>query len=98
MTDAQMLINLAFTAAGCLLGFILNSLRTSVMAMQTTDTQLAEKVQKIEVLVAGKYLTVDQYSKDRDAMFAQLRRIEDKLDEAPCKVHGHGRSDDACKK
>ena len=86
--DAQTLINLAFTAIGCLAGFILNSFKTSMLSMQESDAKLAEKVQQIEVLVAGKYLTVDKHSEDMQGLFSLLRRIDDKLDNAPCKNHG----------
>lgn len=83
--EIQSLFNLGFTAAGCLLGFILHGIRSCISNIQRADAELTDKVQRIEVLVAGKYLTLDQHSKDMGALFSQLRRIEDKLDNAPCK-------------
>lgn len=40
----------------------------------------SERIGALEVLVAGKYVTRDDYQRTSEAMFAQLRRIEDKLD------------------
>lgn len=40
----------------------------------------SERISALEVLVAGKYVTRDDYQRTSEAMFAQLRRIEDKLD------------------
>lgn len=48
--------------------------------LQLEDKQLAEKVSKIEVLVAGDYVKKEELSKMTDALFAKLDRIEDKLD------------------
>lgn len=40
----------------------------------------SERLSALEVLVAGKYVTREDYQRTSEAMFAQLRRIEDKLD------------------
>lgn len=40
----------------------------------------SERIGALEVLVAGKYVTREDYQRTSEAMFAQLRRIEDKLD------------------
>lgn len=102
--DSQTIINLAFTGAGALAMFIFNGFRTSlqdiknrdIKELRETDIDLLDKVQRIEVLVAGKYVTNDQLDKKMDAIFSTLRRIEDKQDNAPYKK-GKSREDDIIK-
>lgn len=48
--------------------------------LKKTDAELADKVQKIEVLVAGDYVKRDEMDKLGDALFKKLDRIESKLD------------------
>lgn len=40
----------------------------------------SERIGALEVLVAGKYVTRDDYQRTTAEMFALLHRIEDKLD------------------
>jgi hypothetical protein len=51
-----------------------------VRDLQTADKVLVEKVATIEVLVAGSYITKDDFQKTIAAIFVKLDRIEDKLD------------------
>ncbi len=76
----QPLFNIAVTLAGFLGGWVLNSLKTSIDNLQKVDTNLAEKVQKIEVLVAGTYVKKDDLEKLSEALFHKLDKIENKLD------------------
>lgn len=76
----QTLFNLAVGIISFLLGIIVNSLRESMQKLQKADSDLAVKVQEIEVLVAGAYVKKDDLTKLSDAIFAKLDRIEDKLD------------------
>lgn len=78
--DAQTAINIGFGLAGLLMGWILNSLRDTVRSLQRQDAILADKVQAIEVLVAGTYVKRDDLQKLSDAIFSKLDRIEQKLD------------------
>lgn len=78
--DAQTLINILFAAAGAMGGWILNNLKSSIEALQKADTALADKVQHIEVLVAGTYVKRDDMDKLGVALFAKLDKIESKLD------------------
>ena len=52
--DAQTFINIAIGLVGTLGGWVLNSLKGSIEALQSADSSLAAKVQEIEVLVAGR--------------------------------------------
>lgn len=80
MTDSQTLFNVVFTASMVMLGWILNSLRDSIKALHTADAALSQKVQSIEVLVAGAYVKKDEMQTLADALFAKLDKIDSKLD------------------
>lgn len=78
--EAQTIINVAFTLIGALGGWVLNNLKSSIDELREADSMLADKVQKIEVLVAGTYVKRDDMEKLGDALFAKLDKIESKLD------------------
>lgn len=82
--EPQTLINGLFTLAGLLGGWMLNRLWTSVDHLQSQDQSLADKVQRIEVLVAGTYVKRGDLDKALDslgtAIFTRLDRIESKLE------------------
>jgi hypothetical protein len=76
----QTLFNIAVGLVGALGGWILNTLWTEIKSMQETDDKLAEKVESIEILVAGQYVKRDDMQALSNAIFAKLDRIEDKID------------------
>ena len=76
----QNMINWLMAALGALLGFLLNAVWQSVKDLQNGDKELADKVSKIEVLVAGNYVKKDEFDGRLDALFGKLDRIEDKID------------------
>jgi hypothetical protein len=78
--DAQTAINIAFTMAGALGGWVLKFLHGELKALQRADISLTDKVQRIEVLVAGEYVKRDALERMEQALFAKLDRIEEKLD------------------
>ena len=78
--DLQIAFNIAVGIAGFLGGWVLNSLRDAMRELQTTDSELADKVQSIEVLVAGQYVKRDDMERHMTAIFQKLDRIEQKLD------------------
>lgn len=78
--DNQTAFNIALSLIAFLGGWVLNSLRDSIKALQKSDSELADKVQKIEVLVAGSYVKRDDMDKLTAALFAKLDKIESKLD------------------
>jgi hypothetical protein len=59
---------------------VLNSLKDSINSLKKTDGELADKVQHIEVLVAGSYVKRDDLDKLANALFTKLDRIEFKVD------------------
>lgn len=78
--EAQTLINLAFTAAGVLAGWTLNRLWVSVDHLTNQDIKLADKVQSIEVLVAGRYVQRVELVDMEHRLALKLDQIWNKLD------------------
>ena len=78
--DTQTAFNIVLSLVAFLGGRMLNSLRDSIKSLHESDSDLAEKVQKIEVLVAGHYVKRDDMDKLTTALFAKLDKIESKLD------------------
>jgi len=85
--DNQTVINILIAAVGALIGWVLKSIKESIMELQVNhkelmkaDSELAEKVQSIEVLVAGTYVKRDDMDKLTTAIFNKLDRIESKID------------------
>lgn len=76
----QTSFNLAVAIGGFLGGWVLNSLRDNIASLQKSDKELADKVQGIEILVAGSYVKRDDMDKLTAALFAKLDKIEAKLD------------------
>jgi CHASE3 domain sensor protein len=78
--DYQTAFNIVFALSGFLGGWVLNGLRDSLKSLQAADESLTEKVQAIEVLVAGQYVKREDFSAVSKAMFEKLDKIYDKLD------------------
>jgi hypothetical protein len=87
MDQGQVLFNWLVGAASGLLGFIVKVLYDRLTDLQKTDTQLADKVQHIELLVTGQYIKRTELEKTIDALFLKLDRIEHKLDNKADKPH-----------
>ena len=58
----------------------MNNLKDSIQGLQASDKALADKVQHIEVLVAGQYVKREDIDKMMTALFAKLDKIDAKLD------------------
>jgi hypothetical protein len=80
MMDTQTAFNIVLSLVAFLGGWVLNSLRDSIKSLQITDNDLANKVQHIEILVAGSYVKRDDLDKLTVALFNKLDKIEAKLD------------------
>ena len=76
----QTIYNWAFGLTNLVFGFILKAIWDSYKELKLTDTNLAEKVNSIEILVAGNYVKKDDFDKVADAIFFKLDKISDKLD------------------
>ncbi len=78
--DQQSIINILFTLAGGLGGWILNNLKAEQAEHKKDLMELADKIHHIDVLVAGTYVKRDDMDKLGVALFAKLDKIESKLD------------------
>lgn len=78
--DLQLAFNIAMALAGGLGGWVLKSITNKLEQLGNTDSLLRDKIQEIEVLVAGKYVKHEDLDKMTSAIFAKLERIENKLD------------------
>ena len=78
--DPQTIINAAIALVGFLGGWILKVVWEGVKDLQSADKILAEKVNTIEILIAGTYISKQDFDKIAAAIFVKLDKIEDKLD------------------
>ena len=78
--DPQTIINTAIALVGFLGGWILKVIWEGVKDLQSADKILAEKVNTIEILIAGTYMSKLDFDKIAAAIFDKLDKIEDKLD------------------
>lgn len=78
--ESQEMINLLAGLVGVLGGWMLNTMRQSIRELQRQDLALADKVQTIEVLVAGEYIKKEDFIRLSEALFKKLDGIDQKLD------------------
>lgn len=76
----QSIYNWAFGLLNLAFGVILKAIWDSYKELKSTDMALAEKVNSIEILVAGNYVKKDDFDRFTDAIFTKLDKISDKLD------------------
>jgi len=76
----QNLINALIAVVGSAFGWILKVIWDAVKELQAADDQLIEKVNRIEVLVAGEYVRREDFRADMDRLFDKLDAIDKKLD------------------
>ena len=77
--DHQTAINVTIGLAGALGGWILSIVWGAVKELQSADKELVEKVASIEVLVAGRYVTRDEFNNNLNQVFMKLDTIRDLL-------------------
>ena len=61
-------------------GWFLNVAWSSLKSLQEQDRSLADKVARIEVLVAGEYVKKDEFDRAIERLFDKLDHIEMKID------------------
>ena len=77
MAEYQVFFDVAVGIIGVLGGWVLNTVWGAVKDLQSADKELAEKVSEIEVLVAGRYVTRDEFNTTLSQVFVKLDTIRD---------------------
>lgn len=80
MVDTQMTINILLALVAFLGGWWMRTMWASLNELRAADSRLTDKVQAIEVLVAGNYVTKTDLNALTEALFRKLDRIEGKVD------------------
>jgi len=75
----QTFINWLYGIATLLITAVVKWLWAAHKDLQATDKELAEKVSKIEVLVAGQYITREEFERAVQRIFDKLDHIEMKI-------------------
>ena len=78
--DTQDLINSAFAALGGLAGWVLNNLKDSIENLRKQELVTTDKLQRMEVLVAGNYVKREELVAMLASIRCQLEKIDNKLD------------------
>lgn len=81
MPDYQVLFNIVVGILGIVGGWFLNALSASLKDLQEADRELAQKVASIEVLVAGRYVTREEFNNTISQVFAKLDKIIDAVNQ-----------------
>jgi len=76
----QELFNIVVGVAGALGGWWLKVMWESLKDLRDQDGKLAEKVSRIEVLVAGTYVSREEFDRAINRLFDKLDHIELKID------------------
>jgi hypothetical protein len=77
--ETQIFFDVAVAVIGAMGGWILNTIWVAVKELQKADKELAEKVGEIEVLVAGRYMTRDEFNNTLSQVFGKLDTIRDMI-------------------
>lgn len=80
MTIEQEIINYLFGGICGLGGYLFKSTMAAIKALQRNEAKINDKVNSIEVLVAGSYVKRDEMERMAHALFVKLDKIYDKLD------------------
>lgn len=78
--DFQELFNIAMGFIMAIFGWFLRISWESMVSLQKQDRELADKVARIEVLVAGEYVKKDDFERVIERLFDKLDHIEIKID------------------
>ncbi len=76
----QSALNWVFGVANIILGAALKWIYDAHRDLRKADEKLTEKVNKIEVVVAGEYVKRDEFDRVADVIFTKLDKIYEKLD------------------
>lgn len=83
--DLQSIVNVLLAGLGGLTLYILNNLSNRIKRLTDNHDKIEDRQHAVELLVAGSYITKADHAKADDRLAATLLRIEEKLDNVPCK-------------
>ena len=86
MTPSQHIINIVLGALCAVVGWWLKIIHQSLRDLQAEDKEIRTKVEKIDVLVAGQYITRGEMDKKLDHFSAKLEANSTKLDRIEGKI------------
>ena len=75
--DHQTMFNVAIGLICTMMGWWLNNIWTSLKELQSADRELAEKVGELQIVVAGQYVTREEFNNVLSQVFAKLDKIID---------------------
>jgi len=75
----QIYLNWLYGIATLLITAVVKWLWAAHKDLQATDKELADKVSKMEVLVAGQYITRQEFDRGIQRIFEKLDHIEAKI-------------------
>ena len=78
--DMQSIFNMISGAFLLLGGWFLRIMWDTLLNLQSQDRELADKVARIEVLVAGEYVKKEDFDRVIERLFDKLDHIELKID------------------
>lgn len=76
----QTIVNVAITAFGAMIGYIITGIRTSIKELEEADKKQVDRVNRLEVDVASAYVRKQDFDKFEAILFTKLDRIENKID------------------
>lgn len=79
MDLVQTAFNVAVTLIGFLGGWILKSVTDTLKEMRVSEHNLRNKVQAMEILVAGSYVRREDLDKFGETMFRKLDKLEERV-------------------
>jgi hypothetical protein len=79
MDLVQTAFNVAVTLIGFLGGWILKSVTDTLKEMRVSEHSLRNKVQAMEILVAGSYVRREDLDKFGETMFRKLDKLEERV-------------------
>jgi hypothetical protein len=73
--DYQVMFNVVLGGFSFLCGFLLNNIWSEVKSLQDTDKRTIDRLSAIEVLVAGNYITRQEFGHTIERLFLKLDEI-----------------------
>lgn len=77
--DYQVMFNIVLGGFSFLAGFLLNNIWNEVKSLQATDKQTIDRLSSIETLVAGTYVTRQEFNHTMERLFTKLDDISGAL-------------------